>query len=148
MSVEAKPKALLAGIGSPYGGDQIGWHAVDCLKQVAWAQCHPAWQWQITTLDRPGSTLLDALQGVALAILLDALQAEGGGPRRLMPDELLSELAPISGHALGLAETLQLGHQLDMLPEQLLIVGLPMGMSLDPRALSDWLDHQLAEFFD
>ena len=141
-------KALLAGIGSPYGSDRLGWQAVDLLGQAQWARRHPAWQWQITTLDRPGTTLLDALQGVELAILLDALQAKGDGPRRLMPDELLSELAPLSGHALGLAETLQLGHQLDMLPEQLLIVGLPMGMSLDPRVLSDWLDRQLAEFFD
>ena len=137
-------KALLAGIGSPFGEDRLGWQAVELLQAQQWPARHPCWQWQLATLDRPGSTLLDALQGVELAILLDALQSTGDSPRLLSLGELSSELAPLSGHELGLADTLRLGESLSMLPPRLLLIGLPMGMSLEQGALANYLDRLLA----
>ena len=121
-------RAMLVGIGSPFGADQLGWQAITHLQQQDWAGHYPKWEWWVTTFDRPGFVLLDHLSGMDLAILLDALDDEGELPRRLDLDELDSVDALISGHGLGLAETLQLGAQLGMLPRHLLIYGLPMGM--------------------
>lgn len=143
MHTACHGKALLVGIGSPFGEDRLGWQAVDALQAGAWASRHPAWEWQITVLDRPGTSLLDSLDGIELAIIIDALQADGSEPRLLDIDELASESAPLSGHGLGLAESLQLGRQLELLPKQLLLVGLPMGRVLDVPGLSEWLDQQL-----
>ncbi len=138
-------KALLAGIGSPFGEDRLGWQALELLRSLDWSASHPRWQWQLATLDRPGSTLLAQLEGLELAILLDAVQSCGETPRLLALDELASEIAPLSGHDLGLAATLQLGEQLAMLPPRLLLVGLPMGMRLEPGSLCDYLDRLLAQ---
>ena len=94
-------------------------------------------------------TFLSALEGVELAILVDALQAPGDTPRLLDLDTLLAEAAPLSGHSLGLAETLLLGRQLAMLPTQLLIIGLPSGMLAQGRPLLspliELLDKALAD---
>ena len=143
MDIAHCGKALLAGIGSPFGEDRLGWQAVELLQAQQWPARHPRWEWQLTSLDRPGATLLDRLQGVELAVLLDALQTTGDTPRLLTLDELASEAAPLSGHDLGLAATLQLGERLSMLPPQLLLIGLPMGMVLTAPTLMDCLDRWL-----
>jgi hydrogenase maturation protease len=118
-------RALLAGIGSPFGADTLGWQAVEALRQSGWAERFPAWEWRIETLDRPGGTLLEWLKGHELAILVDSLQAPGDQPCLLSLEALATETAPLSGHKLGLAETLLLGERLGMLPARLLIIGLP-----------------------
>ncbi|MBE0510566.1 MAG: hydrogenase maturation protease [Chromatiales bacterium] len=141
-------KARLVGIGSPFGEDRLGWQAVEALQAAGWVAEHPKWQWQLTVLDRPGTSLLEQLQGMDLVILVDALQSSESGPRLLAIDELAAEVAPLSGHGLGLAESLLLGRQLGILPEALFIIGLPMGAALDSIVFGEYLNGLLSQYED
>ncbi len=122
----------IIGIGSPFGADRAGWLAVARLAaRNDWPR--PV-EWR--TLDRPGTALLDHLSGADHVILIDALLDGGAGTvRRLQPSEL-KRTAPLSSHGAGVAETLDLGRTLGLLPPRLDILGIPVAGIEDP-ALPD-----------
>ena len=104
---------LILGIGqSLRGDDAAGLEAVQL-----WQSQHPdsAAQVQVELSELPGLALLDLLEGMDAAIIVDAVQssASAGTVIRLGPDELAS-FTPDAGsaHGWGVAETLQLGRSL------------------------------------
>jgi hydrogenase maturation protease len=106
-------KTLILGIGqSMRGDDAAGLEAVRL-----WQTQHPdsAAQVQVELSELPGLALLNLLEGMDAAILVDAIQssASAGTVIRLGPDELAS-FTPDAGsaHGWGVAETLQLGYSL------------------------------------
>lgn len=121
----------ILGIGSPFGADRLGWQAIDVLEEVA--------DWplpvELMRLDRPGVNLLTALEGLAGAMLIDALAGEDGPPRCLDPQNL-APAGRLSSHAAGVADVLRLGQALERLPPRLAIVGIPAeAKSLDGKRL-------------
>jgi len=92
------------GLGSPKGDDAIG-------LEVARRLCHEALPAGATAVlcERPGVNLLDELEGLDAAVLVDALHsgAPPGSVRVLGPAEL-ARGPTLSSHALGVADALAL----------------------------------------
>jgi len=104
---------LVLGIGqSLRGDDAAGLEAVRL-----WQEKFPetAVGARVETSELPGLVLLDLLEGMEAAVIVDAIQskAPAGTVMRLGSEELASFM-PETGftHGWGIAETLQLGHSL------------------------------------
>ncbi|TDY04200.1 hydrogenase maturation protease [Thiohalophilus thiocyanatoxydans] len=121
---------LIAGIGSPFGADQLGWQVVDDLQKSAAATLQHC---TFLKLDRPGAGLIERLQGYARVILIDALQA--GRPRgtlvRLDAEQISEQAAGLSSHNFGVAEAVALGRVMGQLPQELVLYGLDAGEKPD-----------------
>lgn len=121
---------LIAGIGSPFGADQLGWQVVDELQKSAAATLQHC---TFLKLDRPGPGLIENLRGYARVILIDALQA--GTPRgtlvRLDAEQISEQAAGLSSHNFGVAEAVALGRAMGQLPQELILLGLDAGESPD-----------------
>jgi hydrogenase maturation protease len=104
---------LILGIGqSMRGDDAAGLEAVR-LWQAHFPQA--AQKLQVELSELPGLTLLDRLEGMHAAILVDAVHsiAPPGTIYRLGPDELAAFSSDAqSAHGWGVAETLALGRSL------------------------------------
>jgi hydrogenase maturation protease len=114
------------GIGSPRGDDRVGWCVADALARQPRAA-----DARILKLDRPGAALLDALAGRRRVVIVDAA-ATGAAPGTLyrvsLPD--LAEIpAAASSHGFGLAQALELGRGLGVLPPELYLYLV----GIDPR---------------
>lgn len=83
------------------------------------------------TVAEPGAAglnLLDLLEGYKKAIIIDAIQTEGGRAgqvHRLQPDDLRSTLHASSTHDVNFATALELGRRLGLdLPREIVIFGI------------------------
>jgi hydrogenase maturation protease len=114
------------GIGSPFGGDTIGWQAIERLRDEAELFPHGT---ELRALDRPGSTLIPLLETSRFVILIDAMQSghSPGTVQRLQLNDLITDAEQPSSHSLGVAEALALAEALNVLPEKLLIYGIEEG---------------------
>ena len=120
------------GLGSPFGDDRVGWRVIRLLNGRLPGTV------DLVALDRPGSTLINWMQGVEHLVLIDAVRsgATPGELIRLDPAELVSGGARLSSHDLALAETLQLAAALGSLPPLVDIYGVEINGCTDQR-LSD-----------
>ncbi len=131
------------GIGSPFGDDQIGWRVAEKLEEAFSSD-----QVSILVLDRPGPSLLHYLDGAHGVILVDALHANyaPGTIVSLTRRRLLREAGQWSSHLLGVPEALALGEALDLLPEQLILLGIQSeNVDLEGQPLSPALEAALPE---
>ena len=125
-------KTAIIGIGSPFGEDRAGWDAVENFMQEGWS--HQQRSPDVIKLDRPGVSLLDAMQAYDHVILIDAIISEKHTPGtvlKLQPDELEITQSVQSSHGFGVAEALALGESLGSLPKQLEIRGIVVAPSLN-----------------
>lgn len=114
------------GIGSPFGADQLGWRAIDLLKDEDLSDC------ELIKLDRPGSDLIRYFEGADELVLIDAVQA-GQAPGSLMKlerSELSSVDCQTSSHGFGVAEALLIAEQLELLHDKLILIGIETGQDL------------------
>jgi hydrogenase maturation protease len=123
MSHDAKVALKVIGIGSPFGGDAVGFEAIERLRKER--DRFPA-KMELLSLDRPGSGLVPLLENAKTVVLIDAMQSGQlpGTVQRLQLDDLLTQANPPSSHSLGVAEALALAKTLEILPEKLLIYGV------------------------
>jgi hydrogenase maturation protease len=118
----------IIGIGSPYGADQTGWRAVEFLKQDHALQTLSDNQIKFMICDRPGPMLLDYMAGSDYVILIDAIKGgDRGSVIQVKSNQLLHNNPEFSTHDLGVAETLALGKQLNILPQSVELVGIAVG---------------------
>ncbi len=68
------------------------------------------------------TAILDAWEGAALAILVDAVDGPVPGRIRRCTIAELTECAPVSSHDLGVRQTYELGRALGRTPEALVVV--------------------------
>ena len=138
-------QALIIGIGSPFSEDTLGWQLLDALGAIDWSGS--GLDVQLIKADRPGVGLLDQMQGRDRVVLLDAvLAAEGNGS--VVPidrGDLARNDGRFSSHALGVAEVLDLGEKLGLLPRQLLLLGVVVGTVLDAPAVAQ-VEARIREF--
>lgn len=104
------------GVGSPFGADRLGWALIERLRNDAELSRRQALD--LLKADRPGSALIEMMQGADHVILVDALR---GGHRPgevlwLSPGALDRESGLYSSHGFGLADALALGEALGALP--------------------------------
>ncbi|MGD9722937.1 MAG: hydrogenase maturation protease [Pirellulales bacterium] len=112
--------ALVVGIGSPHGDDQVGWlvarNVAQRLDGGVTVRCA-----------RAPAELLDWLHGVDRLFLCDALQSEAppGSVRQWnWPAAEIANVRFAGSHDLPLAAALQLGESLGMLPRVVRIWGV------------------------
>jgi hydrogenase maturation protease len=104
---------LVLGIGQSLRGDDAA--GLDAVQ--LWRAHFPlsAGRVKVDTIELPGLHLLDLLEGMDVAILVDAIQvaSTAGTIIHIGPDELAGfSLDSRSAHGWGVAETLQLGRSL------------------------------------
>ena len=122
-----KPITII-GIGSPHGTDQIGWQAIESLKNDRALKTLTGDAIKILSLDRPGMALLTYLDGADYVIIIDAV--EGGAAGRIIElqmNDLLNHSINLSSHNAGVAEALAMGSALNTLPDKLDIIGVDVG---------------------
>jgi hydrogenase maturation protease len=137
-------RITLIGIGQSLRGDDAAGLEAVRLWRERFPETAARSEIRVETSELPGLNLLDLLQGVEAALLVDALQddsAPAGTLVRLSPEELAA-FVPGSGsaHGWGAAETLQLGRLVDpSLAECRIILigivgdGFELGAGLSPR---------------
>jgi hydrogenase maturation protease len=116
----------IIGVGSPFGADQLGWRAIDLLREAALPDC------KLIKLDRPGSQLIRYLEDAQDVVLIDAVQVDQQPGRAIRLERTALSLAACqtSSHGFGVAEALEMAAQLGYLPERLLLIGIQIGADL------------------
>lgn len=112
-------------IGSPFGDDQFGAWAYEELSRLIDSDAA-----ELVYLDRPGTRLISALDGVDKAILVDAVKSGAaiGSVRRIEGAAIYAHLPrPISSHGVGVADALTLAERLGLLPRELVLLGVEAG---------------------
>ncbi len=148
---ESPPGTIkIIGIGqSMRGDDAAGLFAVRFwIEKFHPEILHPEVQVELAEL--PGIGLLNLLEGVHFAILVDAVHtgASPGTIHSLTEDQLESFCSGSgSAHGWGVAETLSLGRQLApaSLPPDLLLIGIEVGQLDLGETLSPEVYHSLPE---
>ncbi len=109
--------SVVIGIGNPFRRDDGIGPAV-----AAGLAAHDLPGTRVLTCAAEPAALLDAWEGAALAVLIDA--AAGGQPGRVRTSSLedLAEAAPVSSHDLGLRQAYDLGRALGRAPESVVVV--------------------------
>ncbi len=103
----------IIGIGAPFGDDAVGLEAAHILAQQPLPGC------EIIAADRPGAGLIDLLDGIDAAILIDAVRS--GAPLGIIHELSFAQLARhrgrfVSSHQLGVAASIQLACELGGIP--------------------------------
>ena len=121
------PEVLLLGIGSPFAADRAGWVAVEQLREHRLHEKLSDWQVEYRLTDRPGVGLLSEFTGYRLVIIIDAAIGLPVGQWRWVGREQLAGHHGVSSHGIGVAEALDLGESLGMLPARLSVLALGVG---------------------
>lgn len=139
--MSAQKPILVAGIGqSLRGDDAAGLAAVRYWEEHFPETAHHP-RLRVEYLETPGLNLLELLQAVHSAILVDAMQGGDTPLRKLTGQELVSFTPDSrSAHGWGVAETLQLGYQLypNLQEMPLVLIGIEahdftLGSPLSPQ---------------
>ncbi len=122
--------ALLIGLGSPFGDDQIGWRVAQAIEAKNLSGL------RVCRTSSP-LELLGWLENVERLVVCDACQ--GVGPigswhRWVWPSAELAPLKFSGSHDLGLSAALELAEQLGQLPKQVTIWAVE-GRSSTPDAI-------------
>jgi len=132
----------ILGIGSPFGGDVVGWNAAQALERYLNQYPEIMTQVQIECHDRPGYRLIELMNDADVVFLLDAVQSnnKAGTLHRLMDHEIYDLKNLLSTHDLGLAQTLQLAEALNAMPEKVILYGIEMDIQAESEMTSLAID--------
>jgi hydrogenase maturation protease len=101
---------------------------------------------RLLVTDGEPATILDAFDGVELAVVVDAVygRAPVGTPLELAPEELATFAGPVSSHGMSLAETIALATAMGRLPHRLAVLAAVGGDFSHGIGLSAMLAEALA----
>ncbi len=122
MKSPVESTTLIAGVGSPHGGDAAGWRAVELLRARDLSA-------RLLTVGAP-VMLVGELEGIERLVVIDACRSGGrpGEVRRLhWPDGLVDGLGVGSTHGLGVVEALRLAETLGRLPPSVELYAIEVG---------------------
>jgi len=113
-------KVRVIGVGTRHGDDAVG---LEVAAALAGGPLDP--RIEVLQCAQPATALLDALESVAAAVIVDATRC-GLTPGTVHEPSRAALGMPgsCSSHGFGVAETLALAEALGRLPEQLAIVGV------------------------
>ncbi|HFK8634599.1 TPA: hydrogenase maturation protease [Legionella pneumophila] len=128
----------ILGIGSPFGDDQVGCLAADCLKAELSKEQYISKSVCIESHDRPGLRLIELMNSAKVAFLIDAVKSGCaiGTIHRLKNNEIFAFQNRLSTHEMGVAEALQIGQSLNDLPEDIILYGIEIDNTTFNTALS------------
>jgi hydrogenase maturation protease len=135
MKLEQKPKLVVIGLGQELRGDDAVGIEVVRRWELEYPETANLPDLQVEIAGLAGLDLLNLMEGMQAAILVDAVQsgAAPGSLHELGPEELASfEAGAGSAHDWGVAETLAMAEALgNALPGRLLLLAVEAGdMSL------------------
>ena len=115
--------ALVIGVGSPFGDDRVGWEVVAAVRMALRSAPAPV---RTLACDRPGAALLEALEGVKHAVIVDAARAGDcpPGSLRWLDGRGLEGERAASSHGFGLAEALALARALGDAPRRVDVLAI------------------------
>lgn len=121
----------LIGVGSPFGGDLVGWKAIEALERSGLHRRFLPGAVETSCCNSPVSVLLEHMEGARAVILIDAMStgAAAGTVRKILPEELSVDAASISTHAIGVPESLALAGAIGILPGTVIVYGIEVGHS-------------------
>ncbi|MDR9440270.1 MAG: hydrogenase maturation protease [Halomonas sp.] len=130
--------AYLFGLGSPHGGDRLGWLAADSLRDALADRDDVS----VDCLAQPVDLFLHAVTADDRLLLVDAMRDQGspGTLRVFAPGELPETAASLSSHGLDLAGTLALVEALGLFRGGIRIIGIEMPAGAAPDAPPPRLD--------
>lgn len=111
---------VVAGFGSPYGDDQVGWLVIDRLAARALVAAR-------LVRVREGTELVEELEGCQQLLVVDACRSDqpaGSISRIRWPDPRFSSGNCHSTHGIGLCHALELAQQLGRLPSNVEFLGV------------------------
>jgi hydrogenase maturation protease len=111
----------IIGIGSPFGDDAAGLEVARILAQEPPTDC------EVIVVDRPGASLIELLDGIDAAILIDAVRS--GRPSGTLHQFSFDDLERcgvhfVSSHELGVAASIQLARKLGRAPAWGRVLGI------------------------
>lgn len=119
-------RAAIIGIGSPGKADDIGWKAIKRLIQDKTIRSLKNRGLNLFTLDRPGLGLAGSITAYDCVIIIDAIRSDEKMTTFICLDagQLITTSSKLSSHEAGLSETVILLRSLQLLPEQLVVIGI------------------------
>ncbi len=133
-------RVRIIGIGSPSAGDDAGWRLARALQGADLGRGFADGTVETVLCGHPGDLLLGPLQGLALAVLIDAMcTGASPGSLRLLEMEDLVEGPALTSHGFGVARILALGRALGALPPRLILYGIETGPPQAMPAPATWV---------
>lgn len=134
--------AYLFGLGSPHGGDRLGWLAAEWLDDALRERDDIT----VARLDQPVDLFLHAVKPRDRLLLVDAMRGQGppGTLKGFAPAELPTPSARLSSHGLDLAGTLALVEALGLFRAGIRIIGIEMPAEAGPEMTAPGLDEAQA----
>jgi hydrogenase maturation protease len=120
-------RRAVVGVGSPFGGDRLGWWLVERLQPLLQGEAV-----ELIKLDRPGAALAEWFSAFQQVILIDAVATAEEGEDLLLLDRtqlIACAEGRLSTHAIGVADAVSLAEVLGTLPEQFLCIGVPLSLA-------------------
>jgi len=126
------------GIGSPFGDDQVGWKVTDALKQQISMHANIVPFVIIENHDRPGVRLIELMSGASTVFIIDAIKSnsEIGTIHRFKNNDICELENRLSTHDMGVSEALQLGSALNALPDNIILYGIEIDITVPGATLS------------
>jgi hydrogenase maturation protease len=117
-------QVAVIGIGRTMRGDDAAGPAAVRMWQRGIGAARQPHRLRVRIIEEPGTELLDALEGIDAALIVDAVQPGNtpGAIRELAIEDLRTEEFSRGGiHAWGVAETLALGQAVKQVPASLIV---------------------------
>lgn len=129
---DSRPLLRIIGVGSPFGGDQRGWDAIEAMEDARF----PGWRVELETCGIPAA-LASRFEGVDCLVMLDAVRSTCRETPVMAVDwRRLQAADPSAGcHGFSVREALALGEAMGVLPERVLLFGISSDEQLDE---ADW----------
>jgi len=116
----------IIGIGSPNEGDELGWQTIDKLQQDKRISDLKEKGLDLFKLDRPGILLGESVKNYDHVLIVDSIKPNTMDSSFVCIDgnQLGSIPSQLSSHETGVIESIALLEALDLIPEQLVIIGV------------------------
>ena len=119
-------RTAIIGIGSPNEGDELGWKVIDKLQKNERIDELKKKGLSLFKLDRPGILLGESIKDYDHVLIVDAIKPDKVNQSFIYinGNQLISTSSQLSSHETGVIESVILLESLDLIPKQLVIVGV------------------------
>ena len=119
-------KTAIIGIGSANEGDELGWQAIDKLQNDKRINELKQKGLSLFKLDRPGILLGESIKDYDHVLIVDAIKVGATDNTFVCIDGRQLDLMPtqLSSHETGVVESIALLGSLELMPEQIVVVGV------------------------
>ncbi|MCK5001495.1 MAG: hydrogenase maturation protease [Gammaproteobacteria bacterium] len=119
-------RTVIIGIGSPNQGDELGWQVIDKLQKNEQIRDLKEKGLSLLKLDRPGILLGESIKDYDHVLIVDAIKPNAADKSFVCinGNKLTSIPNQLSSHETGVIESIALLESLQLMPKQLVAVGV------------------------